>query len=361
MGFCRGTSGSFGVPSQKDVGSSWPDVKTLDGYALERWEVHQTISWTWLEFEYTALLQTILHYMVSSGTGQQPTKPSQDVLYLLQRSQLMTSIRWVLLTDMRIWSLKKNDNLLRSGSALQITSAGFQFLLHSPHAQLWDLLLEYLHMAEVSLHLLTGNWFKYLGPFYRNGAWTLWKSSASCSCCLLWNLVWWVMVPCCVKTHVTHFKSQEYSTENLSQTQQAMLVDLRDYGLVWQREAIIWPSIIWSRTFWTIILTAIITAVQSHPPCDNSDFLLPPSPDIDWNGCRPTSSRFHRTRNKLSHIRLYRLLSALWALRFFPYLQCKPRQPTPNRCVKSLCIAEISFPQSCCWLYHPWKRQESPR
>lgn len=37
------------------------------------------------------------------------------------------------------------------GSALQITSAGFQFLLHSPHAQLWDLLLEYLHMAEVSL------------------------------------------------------------------------------------------------------------------------------------------------------------------------------------------------------------------
>jgi hypothetical protein len=34
---------------------------------------------------------------------------------------------------------------------LQITSAGFQFLLHSPHAQLWDLLLEYLHMAEVSL------------------------------------------------------------------------------------------------------------------------------------------------------------------------------------------------------------------
>jgi hypothetical protein len=47
------------------------------------------------------------------------------------------------------------------------------------------------------------------------------------------------MVPCCVKAHVTHFKSQEYSTENLSQTQQAMLVDLRDYGLVWQREAII--------------------------------------------------------------------------------------------------------------------------
>ncbi|KAJ7850727.1 hypothetical protein B0H13DRAFT_2086704, partial [Mycena leptocephala] len=33
--------------------------------------------------------------------------------------------------------------------SLQITSAGFQFLPHSPHAQLWDLLLQYLHLAEV--------------------------------------------------------------------------------------------------------------------------------------------------------------------------------------------------------------------
>ena len=38
---------------------------------------------------------------------------------------------------------------LHSGSPLQITSGGFQFLLHSPHAQLWDLLLQYLRMAEV--------------------------------------------------------------------------------------------------------------------------------------------------------------------------------------------------------------------
>lgn len=39
-----------------------------------------------------------------------------------------------------------------SGGPLQITSTGFQFLLHSPHAQLWDLLLQYLHLAEVSPH-----------------------------------------------------------------------------------------------------------------------------------------------------------------------------------------------------------------
>ncbi len=36
-----------------------------------------------------------------------------------------------------------------SGSSLQITSSGFQFLLHNPHTQLWELLLQYLRMAEV--------------------------------------------------------------------------------------------------------------------------------------------------------------------------------------------------------------------
>ena len=36
-----------------------------------------------------------------------------------------------------------------SGATLQITSAGFQFLLHPPHEQLWELLLQYLQMAEV--------------------------------------------------------------------------------------------------------------------------------------------------------------------------------------------------------------------
>lgn len=38
-------------------------------------------------------------------------------------------------------------------SVMQITSLGFQFLLHSPHAQLWELLLQYLHMAEVKIHV----------------------------------------------------------------------------------------------------------------------------------------------------------------------------------------------------------------
>lgn len=42
----------------------------------------------------------MLHYMVSSGTGQLPTKPSQGVLYLLERSGLMASSRYVYATSL---------------------------------------------------------------------------------------------------------------------------------------------------------------------------------------------------------------------------------------------------------------------
>lgn len=65
--------------------------------------------------------------MVSSGSGQNPTKPSVRVLFLLQQSGLMTTV---------------------GQAPLQITSTGFQFLLHSPHEQLWELLLQYLHLTE---------------------------------------------------------------------------------------------------------------------------------------------------------------------------------------------------------------------
>jgi len=102
-----GTSVSFGVPAESDEKRSAPSIDALDAYALERWE-------------------TVLHYMVSSGTGQTPVKPSQGVLFLLQRNGLMA---------------------MNQGQ-LQITSSGFQFLLHTPHAQLWELLLQYLQMVE---------------------------------------------------------------------------------------------------------------------------------------------------------------------------------------------------------------------
>ncbi|KIK58083.1 hypothetical protein GYMLUDRAFT_228371 [Collybiopsis luxurians FD-317 M1] len=155
-----GTTGSFGVPAERDEKRPPMGIEGLDGYALERWE-------------------TILHFMVSSGTGQNPTRPSQGVLYLLQRSGLMSN---------------------NHGSVPQITSTGFQFLLHPPHAQLWDLLLQYLHMAEERQMDLV----EVLTFFFMLSTMELGK---------------------------------EYLTENLSQTQKAMLDDLRDYGLIWQRKA----------------------------------------------------------------------------------------------------------------------------
>ncbi|OAX38201.1 transcription factor Tfb2 [Rhizopogon vinicolor AM-OR11-026] len=155
-----GNTGSFGTPADKDYKRQSANIENLDAYALERWE-------------------TILHYMVSSGQGQNPAKPSQGVLYLLQRSGLMNTAH---------------------GAILQITSSGFQFLLHSPHDQLWNLLLQYLHMAEErQMDLVEVLSFLFMLSTMDLG--------------------------------------REYSTEPLSETQKAMLEDLRDYGLVWQRKA----------------------------------------------------------------------------------------------------------------------------
>ncbi|KAF9048848.1 transcription factor Tfb2 [Panaeolus papilionaceus] len=151
-----GSSGSFGVPANDKRQPN--DLEFLDSFALERWE-------------------TILHYMVSSGTGQHPATPSHGVLFLLQRSGLMTKSH---------------------SSPLKITSAGFQFLLQSPHDQLWELLLQYLRLAEERQMDLV----EVLGFIFMLSTMELGK---------------------------------EYSTENLSGTQKAMLEDLRDYGLIWQR------------------------------------------------------------------------------------------------------------------------------
>ena len=65
-----------------------PELEFLDSFALERWEVRLPIHEL---FTLIYFVQTILHYMVSSGTDQQPAKPSQGVLFLLQRSGLMAT------------------------------------------------------------------------------------------------------------------------------------------------------------------------------------------------------------------------------------------------------------------------------
>ncbi|KAF7375291.1 RNA polymerase II transcription factor B subunit 2 [Mycena sanguinolenta] len=184
-----GTTGSFGVPAPKDDKYPAMGIDELDGYALERWE-------------------TILHYMVSSGSGQNSMRPSKAVLYLLQQSGLMAN----------------------SQGALQITSAGFQFLLHSPHAQLWDLLLQYLRLAEErNMDLVEVLSFLFMLSTMELG--------------------------------------REYSTEGMNTTPQvaathkAMLNDLRDYGLLWQRKSS-------SRRFYPTRLATTLTS--SSPPLPTS-------------------------------------------------------------------------------------------
>ncbi|KAH8827840.1 transcription factor Tfb2-domain-containing protein [Flagelloscypha sp. PMI_526] len=175
-----GESSSFGVPTEPEPDKLALDVHGLDSYALERWE-------------------TILHYMVSSGRGYQPKPPAEGVKHLLQASGLMDNPR---------------------GEGLQISSRGFQFLLHTPHAQLWELLIQYLCQAEErKMDLVEILSFLFM------------LSTAELG--------------------------KEYSAKNLTETQKALLHDLRDYGLLWQRK----PS---SRRFSPTRLATTLTS--SSPP-----------------------------------------------------------------------------------------------
>ncbi|KIJ92372.1 hypothetical protein K443DRAFT_685300 [Laccaria amethystina LaAM-08-1] len=182
--------GSFGVSLEKDDKRSDVDIEFLDVFALERWE-------------------TILHYMVSSGSGQNPTKPSVRVLFLLQRSGLMTTV---------------------GQGLLQITSTGFQFLLHSPHEQLWELLLQYLHLTEErQMDLVDVLGFLFMLSTMELG--------------------------------------REYSTERLSKTQTAMLEDLVDYGLIWRRK----PS---SKRFHPTRLATTLTSSSPPLPSQSTNYRM---------------------------------------------------------------------------------------
>ncbi|KAJ7056776.1 transcription factor Tfb2-domain-containing protein [Mycena amicta] len=168
-----GATGSFGVPAAPDEKHPPMSVETLDGYALERWE-------------------TILHYMVSSGTVETSIRPSKDVLFLLERSGLMAS----------------------HNGTLQITSEGFQFLLQSPHAQLWQLLLEYLRMAEArSMDLVEVLSFLFMLSTMELGREYSTEGTAASA------------------------NTAPQQTQAQMQTQKAMLADLHNYGLVWTRKS----------------------------------------------------------------------------------------------------------------------------
>ncbi|KAI7878698.1 RNA polymerase II transcription factor B subunit 2 [Lichtheimia hyalospora FSU 10163] len=121
--------------------------------------------------------ESILHYMVGTELTK---KPSRGVLNLLERSQLM------------------QPNAM-DPTVLQITNKGFQFLLQDVNTQVWAFLLQYLNMAEV----LQMDLVEVLNFLFQLGSLEL---------------------------------GENYSVDTLTPTQQQMLEDLRDYGIVYQRK-----------------------------------------------------------------------------------------------------------------------------
>lgn len=118
--------------------------------------------------------ETILHFMVGTPEAK---FPGEGVLSLLKRGGLMSG--------------PKNQ--------LRITRAGFQFLLQDINTQIWTLLLDYLKLSE-DTHMDPVQVLHFL---FMLGSLDLGRA---------------------------------YSVDFLTDTQQIMLEDLREYGLVYQRK-----------------------------------------------------------------------------------------------------------------------------
>lgn len=142
-----------------------PTVAFLDAFALTKWE-------------------SILHFMV--GTEASAT-PSRLVLLLLRLGGLMEPA-------------KDPDAAFGGGGGgggLRITNVGFQFLLQDANAQIWTILLQYLHLSqELNMDPVDVlNFIFILGSLDLGSA---------------------------------------YAVALLSATQVSMLADLKDYGLIYQ-------------------------------------------------------------------------------------------------------------------------------
>ncbi|KAK9448646.1 transcription factor Tfb2-domain-containing protein [Limtongia smithiae] len=162
------------------------DIAFLDEHANSQWEL-------------------ILHFMVGNEIER---SPNPGVLSLLKHSGLM----------------EKSE-----GHELQITNAGFQFLLQDVKAQIWTLLLEYLNMSDE----LQMDKVEVLHFLFMLGSLEL---------------------------------GQDYSLAVLSETQKIMLDDLRDYGIVYQRKST-------SRRFYPTRLATTLTS--------DSAVMLTPSASLD--------------------------------------------------------------------------------
>ncbi|CCE89898.1 TFIIH/NER complex subunit TFB2 TDEL_0A05660 [Torulaspora delbrueckii] len=121
--------------------------------------------------------ETILHFMV--GTSLAST-PSGNVLNLLKHSKLMEEVS--------------------TTGEFKITNEGFQFLLQEVNSQIWALLLQYLKMTET----LQMDPVEVLNFIFMLGALEFGKP---------------------------------YSMDGLSDTQKLMSKDMRDYGLVFQKNS----------------------------------------------------------------------------------------------------------------------------
>ncbi|CUA72646.1 RNA polymerase II transcription factor B subunit 2 [Rhizoctonia solani] len=186
---------SFGLPVPPR-GPSQMSVEQLDKKALEHWE-------------------TILHYMVDTNSSAQ--RPGGGALHLLVAGGWLEEGR--------------------GGGGHEITSTGFQFLLQSPRAQLWDILLQYLHMSDARrMDIAEVLSFLFMLSLMKLG--------------------------------------QEYSCDNLSPTQNAMMTDLKDYGIIY----LIHNS---TKSFYPTRLATTLTS--SLPP-------LPPS--ISSTGTDPSDRGF---------------------------------------------------------------------
>ncbi|EPE31622.1 hypothetical protein GLAREA_12378 [Glarea lozoyensis ATCC 20868] len=147
-----GNHQSFGVPSS-DAKSAGIELEFLDEYGRTQWE-------------------GILHYVVSTGrSGAQPTAAVQQ---LLEAGNLVS----------------------RGRRSTEITQAGFSFLLQEVNAQVWTLLLLWLHHAKE----LGMDHVEILSFFFMLGSLELGKA---------------------------------YSIKTLKPTQKSMLENLVDFGLVY--------------------------------------------------------------------------------------------------------------------------------
>lgn len=141
--------------------------------------------------------ETVLHFLVGSELAQ---TPSEGVLTLLRHSGLMEGF---------------------DADDMRITHSGFQFLLQDENAQIWTLLLQYLSLTE-ELQMDTVEVLHFL---FMLGSLDL---------------------------------GQDYALTGLTSTQQKMLEDLRDYGIVYQRKSS-------SRRFYPTRLATTLTSDAGAP------------------------------------------------------------------------------------------------